>query len=90
MRGRLEPYPSEAPQPPPATSNDTVALDSLRVLLVEDEPDTLEYLQRLLKDHGGIVFTARSAPGGTGDCSVANAWRCSSATSGCRKWTATT
>ena len=58
--GRIESYPNEAPQPPPVPSDETVALDSLRVLLVEDEPDTLEYLQRLLQDHGGIVFTARS------------------------------
>jgi CheY-like chemotaxis protein len=43
-------------------ANETVSLDSLRVLLVEDEPDTLEYLQRLLEEHGGIVFTARSGP----------------------------
>ncbi len=51
--------PSEAqPAPPPG---DAVALDSLRILLVEDEPDTLEYLQRLLEDHGGLVFAARSA-----------------------------
>ena len=44
-----------------AGAHDTVALASLRVLLVEDEPDTLEYLQRLLEDHGGIVFAAQSA-----------------------------
>ncbi len=62
IAGRVESYPSEAPQPPPAPSNETVSLDSLRLLLVEDEPDTLEYLQRLLEDHGGIVFTARSGP----------------------------
>jgi CheY-like chemotaxis protein len=42
-------------------STETVALESLRVLLVEDEPDTLEYLQRLLEEHGGVIFAARSA-----------------------------
>jgi PAS domain S-box-containing protein len=51
--------PNEAQPAPPAAA--TVALASLRVLLVEDEPDTLEYLQRLLEDHGGIVFAAQSA-----------------------------
>ena len=62
IAGRVESYPSEAPEPPTVPSNDAVSLDSLRLLLVEDEPDTLEYLQRLLEDHGGIVFTARSGP----------------------------
>jgi CheY-like chemotaxis protein/two-component sensor histidine kinase len=54
------------PQPSQASgavtkSTETVNLESLRILLVEDEPDTLEYLLRLLEDHGAVVFAARSA-----------------------------
>jgi PAS domain S-box-containing protein len=51
----------DAPLAPVIKSTETVALESLRVLLVEDEPDTLEYLQRLLEEHGGVIFAARSA-----------------------------
>ena len=51
----------EAPPEPVTKSTETVALESLRVLLVEDEPDTLEYLQRLLEEHGAVIFAARSA-----------------------------
>ena len=50
-----------APHEPVTDSTETVALESLRVLLVEDEPDTLEYLQRLLEEHGAVIFAARSA-----------------------------
>ena len=51
----------EAPPEPVTQSTETVTLESLRVLLVEDEPDTLEYLQRLLEEHGAVIFAARSA-----------------------------
>jgi PAS domain S-box-containing protein len=35
-----------------------VALDGIRVLVVEDEPDTLDFLIRLLEGHGAIVLAA--------------------------------
>jgi CheY-like chemotaxis protein/nitrogen-specific signal transduction histidine kinase len=38
-----------------------VTLDAIRVLIVEDEPDTREFLQRLLESRGAAVVTARSA-----------------------------
>jgi PAS domain S-box-containing protein len=59
---RLPEFDSDGvPDAPAIKSSETVALASLRVLLVEDEPDTLEYLQRLLVEHGAVVFAARSA-----------------------------
>ena len=54
---RLQP---QAPRPAGRPA-EPVALESLRVLLVEDEPDTLEYLRRLLGNHGAIVTTAPTA-----------------------------
>ena len=38
-----------------------VALDAIRLLVVEDEADTLEFLRRLLTTHGATVLTAASA-----------------------------
>jgi PAS domain S-box-containing protein len=38
-----------------------VALDATRLLVVEDEADTLEFLRRLLTAHGATVLTAASA-----------------------------
>ena len=38
-----------------------IALDATRLLVVEDEADTLEFLRRLLTTHGAMVFTAASA-----------------------------
>jgi PAS domain S-box-containing protein len=38
-----------------------VPLGSIRVLVVEDEADTLEFLRRLLTTHGATVLTATSA-----------------------------
>ena len=56
---RLQP---QAPRPAGrAEPADPVRLESLRVLLVDDEPDTLEYLRRLLGNHGAIVMTAPTA-----------------------------
>ena len=56
---RLQPQPAQAAavvdMAPP------VSLDGLRVLLVEDEPDTLEFLRRLLQSHGAHVVTAATA-----------------------------
>ena len=53
--------PNQTSQVQVTKSTETVALESLRVLVVEDEPDTLEYVRRLLEDHGGVVFAVRSA-----------------------------
>jgi PAS domain S-box-containing protein len=39
-----------------------VGLDTVRLLVVEDEADTLEFLRRLLTTHGATVLTARNAP----------------------------
>ena len=38
-----------------------VALDAIRLLVVEDEADTLEFLRRLLTAHGATVLTAATA-----------------------------
>ena len=38
-----------------------VSLESIRVLVVEDEPDTREFLRRLLEDQGAAVSVAASA-----------------------------
>jgi PAS domain S-box-containing protein len=38
-----------------------VALDAIRLLVVEDEADTLEFLRRLLTTHGATVLTAATA-----------------------------
>jgi CheY-like chemotaxis protein len=38
-----------------------VGLDTIRLLVVEDEADTLEFLRRLLTTHGATVLTASSA-----------------------------
>jgi PAS domain S-box-containing protein len=38
-----------------------VALDAIRLLVVEDEIDTLEFLRRLLTTHGATVLTAATA-----------------------------
>jgi len=46
----------------PADSVDAgVALHSIRLLVVEDEADTLEFLRRLLTTHGATVLTAATA-----------------------------
>ena len=46
----------------PAASVDAgVALDAIRLLVVEDEADTLEFLRRLLTTHGATVLTAATA-----------------------------
>jgi PAS domain S-box-containing protein len=39
-----------------------VELDAIRLLVVEDEADTLEFLRQLLTTHGATVLTAASAP----------------------------
>jgi PAS domain S-box-containing protein len=42
-------------------SQPPVSLESMRVLVVEDEPDTRDFLKRLLESHGAAVATAASA-----------------------------
>jgi CheY-like chemotaxis protein len=59
VAGRLQPQPARSAVP--GDSVEPVGLDALRVLLVEDEPDTLEYLRRLLENHGAAVMTALTA-----------------------------
>jgi PAS domain S-box-containing protein len=49
-----------APGPPPP-SHHPVSLDALRILVVEDEADTRELLERLLRSYGARVTTASSA-----------------------------
>jgi CheY-like chemotaxis protein len=39
----------------------SIHLDAIRLLVVEDEADTLEFLRRLLTAHGATVLTATSA-----------------------------
>jgi PAS domain S-box-containing protein len=52
----------DAPAPAvPVPSYGDVVLDGVRVLIVEDEPDTRDFLQRLLAGQGAIVRTAASA-----------------------------
>lgn len=52
------PFPSE-PAEMVATSADT--LNGVRVLAVEDQSDMLEYVQRILEEHGAVVVAAPSA-----------------------------
>jgi PAS domain S-box-containing protein len=43
------------------SSEPAVCLDGVRVLIVEDEPDTSEFIRRFLVTHGADVVTASSA-----------------------------
>jgi PAS domain S-box-containing protein len=52
---------SVAPAPAPAPVHHPVSLDGLRILVVEDEADTRELLERLLENHGARVTAAASA-----------------------------
>jgi PAS domain S-box-containing protein len=45
----------------PAAMDDVISLAAMRVMLVEDEPDTREFLTRLLTQHGAVVTAASSA-----------------------------
>jgi PAS domain S-box-containing protein len=57
---------AEAPAPAKAGGADAalqaVSLGGIRMLVVEDEPDTREFLKRLLEGHGASVAVAASAP----------------------------
>ena len=48
-------------RPTQGEAEDTSLLDSIRVLVVEDEPDTLDFLTRLLEGQGAIVLPASTA-----------------------------
>lgn len=53
--------PSARPSPSPLEwLAGTASLESLRLLVVEDEPDTGEFLRRLLESHGAVVVLAGS------------------------------
>ena len=43
------------------TGEASVVFDSINVLLIEDEPDTREFLRRLLESHGAVVRTVGTA-----------------------------
>ena len=45
----------------PPEPHHPVSLESMRMLVVEDEPDTRDFLKRLLETHGATVSTAASA-----------------------------
>jgi PAS domain S-box-containing protein len=53
--------PSDASIVRQAQATDEISLERLRVLVVEDEPDTREFVQRLLEGRGATVTTAASA-----------------------------
>jgi PAS domain S-box-containing protein len=44
-----------------AAAHEWVSLDGLNILVVEDEPDTREFVRRLLETHGAQVWRATSA-----------------------------
>jgi PAS domain S-box-containing protein len=52
---------SSAAEPAAPRTLGHVSLDGLHVLVVEDEPDTREFLQHLLEHHGAAVTSAGSA-----------------------------
>jgi len=68
-----------------------IRVEGLRVLAVEDQADMLESLRQMLEDHGATVtaVTSGAAAYALLRTSPANSMR-SSATSACRRWTATT
>jgi CheY-like chemotaxis protein len=48
-------------RPSAIESPSAVPLEGVRVLVVEDEPDTRQFVKRLLESHGALVRTAASA-----------------------------
>jgi PAS domain S-box-containing protein len=48
-------------RPRPVESPTAVPLEGVRVLVVEDEPDTRQFLKRMLESHGACVQTAATA-----------------------------
>ena len=62
--GRARSRPAEEPTPvpvPPAPPRPAVALDRLRILVVDDDRDTLEVMKQLLEQAGAEVVAAGSA-----------------------------
>ena len=49
---------------------DTVRLDAIRILVVEDEPDTRDFLKRLLEGHGAEVVVAASVAEALSLCKI--------------------
>jgi CheY-like chemotaxis protein len=46
---------------PAGARSERTSIDGLRVLVIEDEPDTREFLARFLSHHGATVLAAGSA-----------------------------
>jgi PAS domain S-box-containing protein len=59
--GAANAFSTSSPGPSPQESHAPVSLNDLHVLVVEDEADTLEFLKRLLENHGATVQGAASA-----------------------------
>lgn len=53
--------PASPSREPPVEPFGRASLGALRVLVVDDEPDALELVQRVLEEHGAEVVTAASA-----------------------------
>ncbi|MCC7010526.1 MAG: PAS domain S-box protein [Acidobacteria bacterium] len=53
--------PAEDDASPLLAVDDGMSLGGMRILVVEDEPDTREYLSRLLEAHDAVVLLAKSA-----------------------------
>jgi PAS domain S-box-containing protein len=49
------------PELPERIATEAIALQGLRILLVEDDPDTREFVTRLLDGHGALVVSTASA-----------------------------
>ena len=58
--GLPAPPATTAPSKPVQETYPPVSLDGLRVLVIEDEPDSREFLRRLLESHGATVLLAAS------------------------------
>ncbi len=59
-----EPTRSSRPEPKPIAPTDRVRLDGLRVLVVDDDDDARNLIERVLSDEGAIVVSADSAAQG--------------------------
>jgi PAS domain S-box-containing protein len=59
--GSQTPSAAAVPAAPSQEPYEPVALDNIRVLIIEDEPDSREFLKRLLESQGATVLVAASA-----------------------------